>query len=108
MSQIVKEALLDLKQTSLSLKHLKKDIRKFLDLFESLPTTLLIRLKSCEEKVFDIGFESGTGQVHLDNLIDAEIITRVSQLSFSLGIRIYPVRPSKPKNNVVTKDNHKI
>lgn len=66
------------------------DIAKFLDLFESLPTTLLILLKNCNKKIFDIGFESGTQGVQLDTLIDTPTIIRLSQLGFSIGIRIYP------------------
>ncbi len=63
------------------------DISKFLDLFESLPATLAIILKNCNEKIFDIGFESGT---QLDTLIDSSTVIRLSQLGFSIGIRIYP------------------
>ena len=68
------------------------DIEKFLNMFESLPSTLLILLKNCKKKVFDVGFESGNQGQQLDTLIDATTIKRLSELGFSIGIRIYPAK----------------
>ena len=43
----------------LNTKSPEEDISKFLSLFESLPPALSKLLKTCDEKILDIGFESG-------------------------------------------------
>jgi hypothetical protein len=68
----------------------QQDIQEFASLFGTLPEALFRLLKNCREKVFDIGFDSGTGK-HLDARLDAGTVETVHALGFSINIRIYAV-----------------
>lgn len=66
-----------------------EDISEFIRLFEL--RSLHNELNLCQEKIFDIGFESGDIGDPIDVKLDNELIRRISELGFSLKIRVYPV-----------------
>lgn len=71
----------------------EEDIAEFLRLFDS--PSLLEALSKCQEKTFDIGFESGDSGDLVDVIISSDIVNKISELGFSIKIRIYPVPPSE-------------
>ncbi len=70
-----------------------EEISEFKRLFET--PFLLEAINKCQERVFDIGFESGDVGNPVDVAINPEMINRISQLGFSIKIRVYPVPPEK-------------
>lgn len=69
----------------------EEDISEFLRLFDSLPLSLLQLLNDCREKIFDIGFESGTFGDPVNAHLSTAVMSKLCQLGFSVGIRIYPI-----------------
>jgi hypothetical protein len=68
----------------------EEDILEFINLFEGLAPDLLKLLKGCKEKIFDMGFEGGNSGNTLDTTLCPSTIQKISDLGFSLNIRIYP------------------
>ena len=66
------------------------DILEFVNLFERLAPDLRQLLNDCKEKVFDMGFEGGNSGNVLDTTLSPSTIQKISDLAFSLNIRIYP------------------
>ena len=77
----------------LNTKSPEEDISKFLSLFESLPPALSKLLKTCDEKILDIGFESGDQGAPMEACLDSLMLARISSLGFNVGMRIYPQGP---------------
>ena len=69
----------------------EEDIFKLLSLLESLPPSLSKLVQNCNEKIFDIGFESGSATDVLDSKLDNDLIVSIAKLGFSINIRIYPL-----------------
>jgi hypothetical protein len=69
----------------------EEDISEFLRLFDLLPLSLLQLLNGCREKIFDIGFESDTFGYAANAHLSAAVISKLGQLGFSIGIRIYSI-----------------
>lgn len=67
----------------------EEDIVEFLRLFDA--PSLLEALSKCQEKIFDIGFESGDSGDLVDVIISSPIMNKISELGFSIKIRVYPV-----------------
>ena len=68
-----------------------EDIAEFLRLFEA--NSLIPLLNECQEKVFDIGFESGDVGDPLDFIIDSKNLKKITDLGFTIKMRIYPLPP---------------
>jgi hypothetical protein len=66
------------------------DILEFVNLFERLAPDLRQLLNGCKEKVFDMGFEGGNSGNTLETTLCSSTIQKISDLGFSLHIRIYP------------------
>ncbi|MCP3670480.1 MAG: hypothetical protein GY814_08595, partial [Gammaproteobacteria bacterium] len=60
----------------------EEDIAEFLRLFDS--PSLLEALSKCQEKTFDIGFESGDSGDLVDVIISSDIVNKISELGFSI------------------------
>ena len=71
----------------------EEDIAEFLRLFE--PPKLKEALIKCKEKSFDIGFESGDFGDPINLNISPDIVSKISELGFSINIRVYPVPPDQ-------------
>ena len=69
----------------------EEDIAEFIRLFDSPP--ILEIINTCQEKVFDIGFESGDAGDPVDVALNPELVNKISHLGFSIKIRVYPVPP---------------
>ena len=69
----------------------EEDITEFLRLFD-LHSSVEV-LGECESKVFDIGFESGDSGEAVDIIICHDVVNKISELGFSINIRVYPVPP---------------
>lgn len=69
----------------------EEDILEFFKLFDSLPSALKSELTNCEEKIFDVGFESGDLGDPLNINLSSEIINKISDIGFSIKIRVYPL-----------------
>ena len=67
----------------------EEDIAEFLKLFDT--PSALEALSKCHEKAFDIGFESGDSSDPVDVIISSDIVSKISQLGFSIKIRVYPI-----------------
>lgn len=70
----------------------EEDIVELLRLFDSMPAELSETLSNCREKVFDIGFESGNTDDPVDVAISSDVIQKISNLGFSIKIRVYPIK----------------
>jgi hypothetical protein len=66
------------------------DILEFINLFEGLAPDLRQLLNGCKEKIFDMGFEGGNSGNVLETTLCLSTIQKISDLAFSLNIRIYP------------------
>lgn len=67
----------------------EEDICEFLRIFES--HSLGQNLAKCQERVFDIGFESGDFGGPVDVIISPNTVKRICDLGFSIKIRVYPI-----------------
>ena len=67
----------------------EEDIAEFIRLFDS--ASVLDDLSKCQEKIFDVGFESGDSGDPLNVIISADLVNKISELGFSIKIRVYPV-----------------
>jgi galactokinase/mevalonate kinase-like predicted kinase len=74
----------------LNTKKPEDDILEYINLFEKLAPDLRQLLDDCKEKSFDVGFEGGNSGDALDTSLSQSTIQKISDLAFSLNIRIYP------------------
>jgi hypothetical protein len=73
----------------------EEDIVQLLSLLGSLPPSLSTLVQNCNERIFDIGFESGNSSDAIDSKLSAGLIVAVARLGFAINIRIYPLFPSQ-------------
>jgi hypothetical protein len=66
------------------------DILEFINLVEGLAPDLRQLLNGCKEKIFDVGFEGSNSGNVLETTLCLSTIQKISDLAFSLNIRIYP------------------
>lgn len=69
----------------------EQDILEFLKIFDAAPHSVQKLITECNERVFDIGFESGFSGDPINTGISSSTVQRMAKLGFSIGIRIYPV-----------------
>lgn len=69
----------------------EEDIVEFVRMFST--PVLQKKLISCYEKAFDIGFESGDSGDPVDVTISSDTMRKITQLGFTIRIRVYPVPP---------------
>jgi hypothetical protein len=77
----------------------EEDISELMRLLSSLPPSMLKLLVNCDVKIFDIGLEGGVSGEPLNMNLSAPIIAKISQLGFSVGIRVYPAADKEPDSN---------
>lgn len=70
----------------------EEDICEFLRIFES--HSLEQSLAKCQERIFDIGFESGDFGGPVDVVISHDTVKRICDLGFYVKIRVYPISQS--------------
>jgi hypothetical protein len=74
-----------------SYNHPEQTVERFCKLIDGLSDQSKILWKTCNRRVLDIAFESGTEPKSVTYQLPAELVRRVSKLGISIAVTIYPV-----------------
>lgn len=69
----------------------EETLKAFCSIIENLSSDSRRIWNNCEEKIFDIGFESGNTENSFNAKIEIETIKRIAEIGANIVITIYPV-----------------